>query len=206
MAPKIFQLFGETRYANRYWQLLITLMVIFAVSLGFFCTSLTVTLAQSSPAVLDRLPAPPPIPVGAPTSPAETAQPSNFPSLPPPPSPSPNNVAPATPSTTDPPAAIREYTFQAPDSLEISIPIEPASTNVPENDNIAKRRIIRVEVVGDTQKILAQVKQIEPLAFIQVGKGTIHAGVFPDSNAAQQRIQQLQQHGLSATMSTNSLP
>ena len=206
MALKIFQLFGEIRHVNRYWQLLIIFMIVVTASLSFFFTSLSVSLAQSSPTVFDRLPAPPPIPVGTPTTPAETVQPRNLPSLPLPPTPLSDNISPTTSPTTDPPSAIREYTFQAPDSPEISIPIEPASANVPENANIAKRRIIRVEVIGDTQKILAQVKQIEPLAFIQVGKGTIQAGVFPNSNAAQQRIQQLKQQGLSATMSTNSLP
>ena len=204
MEPRISRLFGKTRDLNRYWQLLIIPILAITAFVSLFITPLTGVFAQSSPTVVERLPAPPPISVSTPASPVEPNPPASLPELPPPPSPSSSNALPSTPNPAPQPSVIREYTFQAPGSSAAPIPVEPTAANGQQNRNIAKRSMIRVEVMGDSQSILAQVKKIEPLAFIQIGKGTIQAGVFPNSTAAQQRIQQLEQQGLSAIISAGS--
>ena len=202
MEPRKSRLFSEIQQINRYWQLLIISVMVIIAFFCFFLASLTGAFAQSSPSVLERLPAPPPVPIGASASPTEPSQSGNLPPLPPPPSPSSDNASPASQATITPPSVIREYTFQAPDSSTIPISIEPTAA-VPQNADLTKPRVIRVEVIGNSQTILAQVKKIEPLAFIQVGKGTIQAGIFPNSKAAQQRIQRLEQQGLSTIISTD---
>lgn len=141
---------------------------------------LTGTTAQTSPPVLNRLPAPPPIPTGKPPT-----------------SPMPEVPVELTPAVPAMPPAIREYTFEAPPAKPIPIPQnEPAATSLP-NSPVAGK-LYRVEVAGDSQEALFQVRQVEPLAFVRVGEGVIQAGLFPDAGAAQKRLLALQQQGLAA--------
>ena len=59
-------------------------------------------------------------------------------------------------------------------------------------------RFYRVQVKGKEASLLSQVKIIEPMAFIRESEGVIHAGMFQESQQAQQRVQELQKRGVSA--------
>jgi hypothetical protein len=98
------------------------------------------------------------------------------------------------------PTAIREYTFQAPQAEPIAIPSQTTSNTPLSSSPVSTDKLYRVEVVvvGDTEEVLAQVRQVEPLAFVRVGEGLIQAGLFPDAGEAQQRLLALQQQGLAA--------
>jgi hypothetical protein len=144
---------------------------------------LTGTTAQTSPRVVNRLPAPPPIPTGKPSNPKIPKAPVQ-----------PTTAAPAMPT------AIREYTFQVPQAEPIAIPSQTTSNTPLSSSPVSTDKLYRVEVVvvGDTEEVLAQVRQVEPLAFVRVGEGLIQAGLFPDAGEAQQRLLALQQQGLAA--------
>lgn len=144
----------------------------------------TLTLAQNAPAVMDRLPAPPPIPSGTPSAETETAPITDFPAVD------------STPVAPDKTSEVREYNFEAPPSeVEPSVPSSSTATSsFPE--------LYRVEVTGDTDPLLSQVKSIEPLAFIRPGEGVIQAGLFQNPQQAEERAQQLASQGISATVVT----
>ncbi|MEA5534800.1 hypothetical protein [Crocosphaera sp. XPORK-15E] len=126
----------------------------------------------------------------------------------------PIEVSPVAPKASQP---IREYTFQAPQTLPAeniseteteTIPtvlnVEPVSTNiqpVPQTSQSNENpSFYRVEVVGNQDLLLSQVKMIEPMAFIRQSEGVIHAGMFQNSQQAQQRVQALQKQGLTANI------
>ncbi|MDJ0662894.1 MAG: hypothetical protein QNJ42_25910 [Crocosphaera sp.] len=122
------------------------------------------------------------------------------------PQPSADDVSPSsievTPADeTVPP--IKEYTFEAPQSLPAQT-LEPTSATSEIKINNTQRNqnpsFYRVEVVGDNSSLLSQVKTIEPMAFIRQSEGVIHAGMFQHSQQAAERVQQLQNQGLPATV------
>lgn len=83
------------------------------------------------------------------------------------------------------------------------IDIRRPTTITPKNTNIVKTStsstvLYRVQVMGTTEILLNQVKQIEPLAFIRNGEGVIQAGLFQEKHQAEQRMSVLSQEGLSA--------
>jgi hypothetical protein len=160
-------------------------LLLFAAIACLTLITLTGTTAQTSPRVLNRLPAPPPIPTGKPSNSPVPKAPAELP--------------PAAPAM---PPAIREYTFEAPQAEPIPIPKnKTANTSLPSSP-VPPAKFYRVEVVGDTEEVLAQVKQVEPLAFVRLGEGVIQAGLFSDAGAAQQRLLGFQQQGLSAKVVT----
>lgn len=66
--------------------------------------------------------------------------------------------------------------------------------------------LYRVQVLGNSPQLLAQVKKIEPLAFVRTTDNTIQAGTFPEASLAQQRIHLLAQQGVNAQLMTASDP
>lgn len=85
----------------------------------------------------------------------------------------------------------QEYNFQAP------------QPNYPSHSTDKVVQFYRVEVivqeVRDTKEsLLSQVKKVEPFAYLERNEGVIYAGLFPQQQQAQQRVQQLTTQGLSA--------
>ncbi|HAC61976.1 MAG TPA: hypothetical protein DCF68_00195 [Cyanothece sp. UBA12306] len=177
------------------------LYLICSITLSFTITDLS--MAQS----VGTLPPPPPIRVPkTPIPPASTEPiPSSIPV---------KRVSPSA-KTASP---IREYTFkstQTPSSSSQVVPIgieksnlTPSSQTIPvsiQHTNPTPQAkgnpsLYRVQVNGQDSSILSQVKVIEPLAFVRQSEGVIHAGVFPQSQQAQKRVQELEQKGISATI------
>ncbi len=62
--------------------------------------------------------------------------------------------------------------------------------------------LYRVQVLGNSPQLLAQVRKIEPLAFVRTTDNTIQAGTFPEASLAQQRIHLLAQQGVNAQLMT----
>ncbi|MGK7961378.1 hypothetical protein [Crocosphaera sp.] len=108
-------------------------------------------------------------------------------------------VTPAEETTTP----IKEYTFEAPQNLPAqTINQTPATSEVKTNNSQTNQNpsFYRVEVAGDNSSLLSQVKTIEPMAFIRQSEGVIHAGMFQNSQQAAERVQQLKNQGLPATV------
>ncbi len=142
--------------------------------------------------------------------------------LPPPPSPkmvtpqssSPSQNLPISVEVSpaeDSSAPIKEYTFSAPQaspaktgtvlpSLPQSNPTQTGkiSPSRPLSEPTGNPSFYRVQVKGKEDALLSKVKAIEPMAFIRQSEGVIHAGVFQESQQAQQRVRELQQRGVSA--------
>ncbi|MBJ7898566.1 MAG: hypothetical protein GC158_01305 [Cyanobacteria bacterium RI_101] len=86
----------------------------------------------------------------------------------------------------------------APPPLERQAPApEPSS---PRQSPVSPNGAIfyRVQVKGDSPRLLAQVKQIEPLAYVSQTDQTIQAGTFTQNHLAQERLEQLTRQGLEA--------
>lgn len=157
---------------------------------AIFLSIPSVSVAQSA----GTLPPPPPLRVPKNAVPPASTQPS----------PEFTNSIPvkAVPVTPKPASTVREYTFQAPSSLPSSTPITPSKTRIsdPSPQRNGTPNLYRVEVAGQDTSILSQVQVIEPLAFIRQSEGVIHAGMFQQSQQAQQRVLELQREGVSATV------
>ena len=83
----------------------------------------------------------------------------------------------------------REYTFKAPDSKKIS-----------NTEQLVKVRGYKVEVYGNETKLLQQVRNIEPAAFI---KGdTIQVGIFSQQANAENMLRKLAKKGFWARIKT----
>ncbi|MFM7192979.1 MAG: hypothetical protein ACKOX2_19525 [Microcystaceae cyanobacterium] len=74
-------------------------------------------------------------------------------------------------------------------------PIASDARPVPSNPGL-----YRVQVMGNSPQLLAQVRKIEPLAFIREADNTIQAGTFPEASLAQQRIHLLTEQGIPAQL------
>ncbi len=132
-----------------------------------------------------------------------------------PPPPSPKMVTPQ-PSTNDVPSMslevipaqesatpVKEYTFQAPQTIPAQTLNENPATPKFKNTNGQPTQIpsfYRVEVAGQNPSLLSQVKAIEPMAFIRQSEGVIHAGMFQHSQQAEARVQELKNKGVKATV------
>ncbi len=112
-----------------------------------------------------------------------------------------------TPATAEASKPLKEYTFQAPQTLPAQTP--PSVVNTVNTVNTQPLSVpkptgnpsfYRVEVTGQEPSLLSQVKTIEPMAFIRQSEGVIHAGMFQHSQQAQQRVQQLQKKGVTGTV------
>ncbi len=97
------------------------------------------------------------------------------------------------PLDTNPPSYSRnrqrEYTFSAPDTSD-------------EGEKNIGDRGYRVEVFGDTEKLLAQVRDIEPKAF-QKGN-IIQVGIFSDRHNAEDLVRKLAIEGLWSRIVVNN--
>ena len=140
-------------------------------------------LVASTPASARPLPRPPDVIPGLPPSP---------------------NVAPPPPQDRLPtlspnPAGRREFDFQAP---------PPRTRNRNRDENFLREgrtsQLYGVYINGDSPLLLAQVRRIEPEAFVRHGGGMIQAGVFSDQSNAQQRVQALEEWGIMAQVNTYS--
>ncbi len=133
--------------------------------------------------------------------------------LPPPPSPkmvtpqpSVNQVSPISVEVTpaqESATPIKEYTFQAPQTIPAQTINETRPTPEIKKTNGQRTQspsFYRVEVAGQNPSLLSQVKAIEPMAFIRQSEGVIHAGMFQHSQQAAERVQQLQNKGVKATV------
>lgn len=123
------------------------------------------------------------------------------------PQPSSNQVRPmsveVTP-TNDSSTPIKEYTFEAPQTLPAQSFDDDQSTSEiktinPESSTVSQPTqtpsFYRVQVSGQNSSLLSQVKMVEPMAFIRQSEGVIHAGMFQHSQQAQQRVQELKNKG-----------
>ena len=95
-------------------------------------------------------------------------------------------------STPQPPPPVPQENWELP----LSIEREP-NTVAPQVSR-EEKDTYRVEVPGDTPIMLAQVKRIEPTAFVRSGEGTIQAGLFSEENNARERVEELEGYGLKA--------
>ena len=82
----------------------------------------------------------------------------------------------------------REYTFKAPDS------------DISNRDRLGRVGGYKVEVHGNSDDLLQQVKNIEPTAFIK--ENTIQVGIFARQNNAEDLVRQLAAKGLRARIVT----
>jgi hypothetical protein len=80
----------------------------------------------------------------------------------------------------------RELNFQAPNP-----PIAPSRPTQISN-------LYRVDIFGGSSLLLAQVRQIEPKAFVREGDRVIQAGVFAEQFNAQLRVRALEAQGIRA--------
>ena len=133
------------------------------------------------PAAARPLPTPPDVVPGLPASP---------------------NAPPAFPQDTLPsispnPSGRREIEFEAPP------PITPNRRSTDENLRPVRRdsRLYGVFINGDSPLLLAQVRRIEPEAFVRYGGGIIQAGVYADEFKAQQRVRELEEWGIRSKIS-----
>ncbi|MFE1745776.1 hypothetical protein [Coleofasciculus sp. H7-2] len=129
------------------------------------------------------------------------------------------NAPPAFPQDTLPsispnPAGRREIEFQAPPPSTPSRRTPSRSTpsrstpsrNRNKNPRPVRRnsRLYGVFINGDSPLLLAQVRKIEPEAFVRYGGGVIQAGVFADEIKAQQRVRVLEEWGIRGQISAYS--
>ncbi|MGF1540060.1 MAG: SPOR domain-containing protein [Pleurocapsa sp.] len=130
-------------------------------------------IAEDEPQITEALPPPPPI-----------SQPNQIIK---------NKYTPIVPLDTNPPSYSsdrqREYTFSAPD-----VPFETQKNRV----NLG----YRVEVFGNTERLLTQVRDIEPKAF---QKGSIiQVGIFSDRHNAEDLVRKLAIQGLWSRIVVNN--
>ncbi|EAZ92845.1 SPOR domain-containing protein [Crocosphaera chwakensis] len=159
-------------------------------STGIGCLLLTlgstsITLAQTTsnrelpPPPMPKMVSPQPSPEPAPTMSVE--------------------VTPASDSSTP----VKEYTFEAPQTLPAqTLDNAPPTSRIEtiNNQSTENPSFYRVEVAGNNPSILSQVKTVEPMAFIRQSEGVIHAGMFQHSQQAEKRVQELKNQGVSATI------
>jgi hypothetical protein len=145
------------------------------------CCSLLLTpsaIAQTAPQISEQLPPPPPLsPRSRLISGNRVTRGSSNDILPP------ANIEPPLSSNS----ITREYTFEAPNTIKN----ESATVNMGS---------YRVEVLGSSDLLLAQVRSIEPQAFL---KGEIiQVGIFSEPDNAAELVRQLALQGLWARIVT----
>ena len=157
-----------TSLAKSYYFLLLTGTLLISPS--------TLTLAQSNPSVLPGLPPPPPVPSDS-NLPPMIDYDSPLPELP-------DNFNPQSPKPA--PTSVN--------SEPINIPVTPSRVN--NNSAPKKNRLYRVEIIGDSPTLLAQVQRFEPQAFIRSGEGVIQAGLFSQKENARNLLDKFKEQGL----------
>ena len=95
-------------------------------------------------------------------------------------------------STPQPPPPVPQ------EKLELPVSTERDTDRVAPRASREEKNTYRVEVPGNTAILLAQVKRIEPAAFIRPGEGTIQAGLFSAKKNAEERVEELEGYGLKA--------
>lgn len=92
----------------------------------------------------------------------------------------------------------RVLEFRPPRELPSQTPTPPPPTPQVTNRTNKNKRTYRVEVRGDSALILAQVRRIEPQAFVRSGEGKIQAGLFQEKKNARKLVEELEAYGLQA--------
>ena len=92
----------------------------------------------------------------------------------------------------------RVLEFLPPRALPRQTPTPPQPTPQVTNRRNKNKRTYRVEVRGDSALILAQVRRIEPQAFVRSGEGKIQAGLFLEKKNARKLVEELEAYGLQA--------
>jgi hypothetical protein len=89
--------------------------------------------------------------------------------------------------------------------LDWVAPNAPTEAEVTPNEEsaVTSRPLYRVEVLGDSPLLLAQVRKVQPDAFVQ--NRAIQAGVFSTETNAQQQVQNLENHGIFSRIVTVDL-
>lgn len=104
---------------------------------------------------------------------------------------SPRNTLSNTVPSLNPNGGRREYNFQAPPDLA-----PPRDLYRPQGS------LYRVVVNSSHPDLLAQIKQVEPTAFVMRNQGMIQAGVFSTAENAQRRVQELRDFGIPSVVIT----
>ena len=118
----------------------------------------------------------------------------------------------------NPPAPVIFENVPRPDTVPVIEPnqLPPGAVGAPTKDRDLEFKapssstpstsstLYRVEISGDSPLLLAEVKKIEPQAFVRPGEGIIQAGVFSKESSAQQRLQELDVLGIRAQITTIS--
>ncbi len=156
----------------------ITLTVLFSTfgSALLIVANSSVATAKDAPKITESVPPPPPI---APQNQLVKHKYSRI---------LPIDTNPPTYSKND---RQREYTFSAPDASAV----EETESNINFNKGY------RVEVFGDTEELLFQVRDIEPKAF-QKGN-VIQVGIFSDRDNAENLVRKLARKGLWSRIISN---
>ncbi len=177
MTIKSLSLTAHSQFLN---SLSAYLAIILTISLSTFGGALLIlatssaATAKDEPQITETVPPPPPI-----SPPNQLVKHKHNRILP-------INTNPPTHSRND---RQREYTFSAPD--------EPA---IEEGDSSVTQSY-RVEVFGDTEELLAEVRDIEPKAFM---KGNIiQVGIFSDRDNAEDLVRKLAIQGLWSRIISN---
>ncbi len=92
----------------------------------------------------------------------------------------------------------RVLEFRPPRELPPQTPTPPSPTPQVTNRTNKNKKTYRVEVRGDSALILAQVRRIEPQAFVRSGEGKIQAGLFREKKNARELVEELEAYGLQA--------
>ena len=164
---------NSPRYSCSFWQVL-AINTWLLISLGgFFPLFLsTPTLAESGPIIAEQLPPPPPI------SPRGRRTRTRRYHL--------RQRTELEPPLNSRSSETREYTFSAPNN----------------SSSFSNRaQSYRVEVFGNSQTLLNQVRDIEPKAFRK--GGVIQAGIFTDQSNAEELVRQLTIQGLWSRIISN---
>lgn len=81
------------------------------------------------------------------------------------------------------------YQFEAPDST-----LPPPNSN----SSPAAETLFRVQVYGSSEQLLALVRRVEPSAFVRPGENVIQAGLFSETENAQELVRSLSEQGIQA--------
>ncbi len=150
---------------------------------GALAMSQSTTLAQTPPPLIDGLPPAPPMPGNDSYFDGDTN------SLPPVPD---IKIIPDSSSSNTPVTTISPANNYSNPGINIPV-IQPNSNN---QTSLSGRGWYRVDVFGDTSRVLAQVQKVEPKAFIRSGEGVIQVGIFSEQINAQKLRSQLEAEGL----------
>ena len=113
------------------------------------------------------------------------------------------DLPPASPSDVPPVTEGEQFTQPSPGDLDDSRELDFQAPNRPNTYRSNSRRF-RVDIKGDSPLLLAQVKKLEPEAFVRSREGVIQAGSYSDRYYAEQRIRELATLGIIAEITASS--